>query len=60
MEITYRNLRPEDYDSLIQVWKASGLPVRLTGRDSREKITEHMKEQPDFFTGAFDRGRLIG
>ncbi len=60
MEITYRNLRPEDYDNLIEVWKASGLPVRPDGRDSREKIREHMKKQPDFFIGAFEHRRLVG
>lgn len=60
MGIAYRNLSPEDYESLIEIWKASGLPARTDGRDSREKITEHMKKQPDFFIGAFDHGKLVG
>ena len=60
MEIAYRNLKPEDYDSLIELWEFSGLPARRKGRDSRENIAEHLKKEPDFFIGAFNEDRLVG
>jgi ribosomal protein S18 acetylase RimI-like enzyme len=60
MEIAYRNLKPEDYESLIELWEISGLPARTKGRDSRENITKHMKKEPDFLIGAFIGNRLAG
>ncbi len=60
MEIAYRNLKPEDYDSLIVLWEFSGLPARRKGRDSRENMIEHIKKEPDFFIGAFNEDRLVG
>ncbi|MBD3217103.1 MAG: GNAT family N-acetyltransferase [candidate division Zixibacteria bacterium] len=60
MEIVYRNLKPEDYDSLIELWEISGLPLRRKGRDSRENMIEYMKREPDFLIGAFDENKLVG
>lgn len=60
MDISYRTLRSEDYDSMISIWKTSGLPTRPTGRESFEKIRIEMQKNPAFFIGAFHKGRLVG
>jgi ribosomal protein S18 acetylase RimI-like enzyme len=55
-----RVLTIKDYDEIIDLWKVAGLPFKPHGRDSREAIAWQMHENPDFFLGAFENGRLIG
>lgn len=45
---------------MVEVWNASGLLIRSTGRDSFEKIRIEMQKNPEYFIGAFDNERLIG
>lgn len=59
-EIEYRNLRPTDYDQIVKVWDEAELPVRLRGRDSRERIQAEMERSPDFLIGAFDGTTMVG
>ncbi len=59
-EIEYRNLRPTDYDEIVRVWDEAELPVRLRGRDSRERIQTEMESSPDFLIGAFDGQKMVG
>jgi ribosomal protein S18 acetylase RimI-like enzyme len=59
-EIEYRNLRPTDYDEIVKVWDEAELPVRLRGRDSRDRIQTEMERSPDFLIGAFDEHRMVG
>jgi len=60
-KINYRNLTAEDYDQMIEVWNKSGLPVKTVGRDSRQELTTHLKQEPDYFIGAFNNNnKLVG
>lgn len=57
----FRTLSLEDYDAMIELWKAAGLPYKPKGRDSREAVAYQMRNNPDFFVGAFDaNGKLVG
>lgn len=58
MEI--RKLRIEDYPKLVSLWTKAGLPFKPRGRDSPEAVARQMKENPDFFIGAFEDEKLIG
>jgi ribosomal protein S18 acetylase RimI-like enzyme len=58
MEI--RRLQVEDYPRLVELWSKAGLPFKPKGRDSPQAIAKQMKENPDFFIGAFENGKLIG
>jgi len=58
--VEIRRLVPDDYEKMIRLWEEAGLPYKPKGRDSRESIEKQMKENPDFFIGAFDGERLIG
>lgn len=49
-----------DYPRMLELWKSAGLPVKLKGRDRRAHIAREMKERPDLFIGAWDRGLLVG
>ncbi len=55
-----RKLVPEDYEEIIKLWDEAGLPYKPKGRDSKESIEKQMKENPEFFIGAFDGEKLIG
>lgn len=59
-KITYRELVPDDYDSMIAAWNAAGLPAKPVGRDSRAELSQHLLQEPEFFIGAFDNDKLIG
>jgi len=56
----FKKLKFGDYDSIIEVWKRSGLPIKKLGRDSRENIQEQMKDDHLLFLGAFENNKLIG
>ncbi|MEM1540166.1 MAG: GNAT family N-acetyltransferase [Candidatus Bathyarchaeia archaeon] len=58
MEI--RKLHVDDYPKLVHLWTKAGLPFKPKGRDSPEAIAMQMKENPDFFIGAFENGKLVG
>ncbi|MBS7607732.1 MAG: GNAT family N-acetyltransferase [Candidatus Bathyarchaeia archaeon] len=58
MEI--RKLRVDDYPELVRLWTRAGLPFKPKGRDNPEAIAKQMEENPDFFIGAFENGKLIG
>jgi ribosomal protein S18 acetylase RimI-like enzyme len=55
-----RRLTLDDYEAIIKLWKGAKLPFKPRGRDSKESISGEMTSNPEFFLGAFDRGRLIG
>lgn len=59
-EITLRDMRPEDYDAVIALWEAAGLPFKPQGRDSREAI-EHQLTLPTaiYLVAEFD-GKIVG
>ena len=56
----YKTLAPEDYDAIIDVWKAAGLSFRPIGRDSKEEIIRQIKLDPEMFLGAFVDSQMIG
>jgi len=55
-----RKLTIADYPELMKLWTRSKLPVKPKGRDSRAHIAKEMKQNPDFFIGAFDKDLMIG
>lgn len=58
--VNLRTLTLEDYEKIIELWKASGLPYKPEGRDSKEEIKRQMLENPEFFLGAFHHEKLVG
>ena len=55
-----RDLRPEDYDRLVALWGAAGLPYRPHGRDRRDRIAREMEGDGSVFLAAEESGELIG
>ncbi|HML20002.1 MAG TPA: GNAT family N-acetyltransferase [Aggregatilinea sp.] len=49
-----------DYDAVRALWEAAGLPIRPTGRDSREAFAEQIEGGTQTVIGLEQGGRLIG
>lgn len=49
-----------DYDHIVALWKSAGLPFKPSGRDRKPAVQAQMAENPDFFLGAFEDGKLVG
>lgn len=60
MEINILHYQPGDYDALINIWEAAGLPYKALGRDSREAIESEVKLSCNQFLFAEYGGRFIG
>lgn len=59
-DIIIRNFNIEDYNSLIELWKAAELPYKPQGRDSKEKIESELKKGIAIFLVAESGGKIIG
>jgi ribosomal protein S18 acetylase RimI-like enzyme len=56
-----RDLEPEDYDELVALWDAAGLPYRPRGRDGRDRIACEIAGGCSIFLAAEEQeGRLVG
>ena len=58
--IKVRSLRNDEYDTLMHVWHAAGLPCKPKGRDSREHIAREIRQGAGFFLVAELDGEMIG
>jgi ribosomal protein S18 acetylase RimI-like enzyme len=58
MEI--RELRIEDYERLVSLWRDAGLPFRPRGRDRREAIERELSGAGAIFLIAEEQERLVG
>ena len=55
-----RDFRIEDYDQVIRLWRSCGLPFRVNGRDSRERIAKEIEKPTAIFLVAEREGRIVG
>jgi len=55
-----RALRVDDYDRLIDLWKAAGLEHKPRGRDRRICIEQEMAGPSSVFLVAEEKGEMIG
>lgn len=58
--LTIRELRPEDYDLLVNLWIGAGLPYRPQGRDGRERVVKEISSPSCIFLVAELKGELVG
>jgi ribosomal protein S18 acetylase RimI-like enzyme len=58
--INIRDFKTTDYDNMISLWKAAGLPYRPKGRDSRKKIEHELKFGCTVAAVADHEGELVG
>jgi ribosomal protein S18 acetylase RimI-like enzyme len=55
-----RDLQPDDYDSLVELWDSVGLPIKSKGRDSREDIERQIDLSCTIYRVAVMDDRLVG
>ncbi|MDD1746434.1 MAG: GNAT family N-acetyltransferase [Methanomassiliicoccales archaeon] len=55
-----REMRPDDYRGLVELWEQAMLTYHPEGRDSKERITKELGTPMALFLVAEANGRLIG
>ena len=60
MDKRFRRLTIDDYDDMLRVWAAAGLPIKLNGRESRNMIEAEIGRDYCAFFGVFDGDRMVG
>jgi len=58
--ILIRQLKSEDYDSVISLWNSANLPVRPKGRDSYKKINEQIRSNNTILLVAELNKNIVG
>ena len=59
-QISIRRFRIEDYDAVMNLWEICELPLKLKGRDHREKIRAEITRDTAIFLVAEYQSQLIG
>jgi ribosomal protein S18 acetylase RimI-like enzyme len=59
-EVAIRELRADDYDALVALWREAGLPYRPRGRDRREELARQLEEDTAVYLGAEVGGNVVG
>ncbi|MEM0448410.1 MAG: GNAT family N-acetyltransferase [Methanomassiliicoccales archaeon] len=54
-----RDMKAEDYDALVHLWRLAGFPFNADGRDSRRHIEEELRTPMASFLVAESKGRII-
>ncbi|MFO7792600.1 MAG: GNAT family N-acetyltransferase [Candidatus Saliniplasma sp.] len=56
----FRTPSIKEYERILELWDEAGLPYKPEGRDTRENIATELKEQPEYWIGAFKDNNLVG
>lgn len=60
MNAQIKKLTIDHYDSIISVWKGTGLPYKPDGRDSRRMMAAEMSRDHCAYYGLFNSESMIG
>ena len=55
-----RQLTPEDYNRIVEIWTQAGLTFRPFGRDAKERFQSEIGQGTAVFLGAEVDGELVG
>ncbi len=50
----------EEYDRILELWEKADLPYKPEGRDTKENIERELKEQSEYWIGAYKNEKLVG
>jgi ribosomal protein S18 acetylase RimI-like enzyme len=59
-KVSIRELREEDYDALVALWRDAGLPFKPRGRDTREAIARQLQKPTAAYLVAEIGGEVVG
>jgi ribosomal protein S18 acetylase RimI-like enzyme len=59
-EVRIREFRIEDYDRVMELWAAGGLPLKPLGRDGREQLLRQIEMPNVLFLVAEEGSRVLG
>ncbi len=60
MMIEFKTPSIEEYERILELWDESDLPYKPEGRDRKENIRRELKEQPEYWIGAYKEEELVG
>ena len=58
--MTIREYAPRDYQALITLWTACGLPLKPRGRDDQQRLEKELREGPGRLWVAEEGDRIVG
>lgn len=59
-EIKIRPARPEDYESILELWRKCNLTISADGRDSQAAFRRQLEWYADMYLVATDADRIVG
>lgn len=59
-DMQIRVLALEDYEVIVSLWKAAGLPYRPQGRDRKDRMARNMADPRSCYLGAEEDSTLLG
>lgn len=60
MSIEYRTPSIDEYERILELWDEADIPYKPEGRDTKENIKTELKQQPEYWIGAYDDDVLVG
>ena len=60
VDVRIRDLEATDYNALVALWEAAGLPYRPRGRDARDRIAREIEGSCSVFLAAEEGDELVG
>jgi ribosomal protein S18 acetylase RimI-like enzyme len=58
--VSIRPARPDDYPRIVELWRESGLSVRLQGRESESAFSRQVERFGELYLVATDGDRIVG
>ncbi|MFP4050520.1 MAG: GNAT family N-acetyltransferase [Thermoplasmata archaeon] len=60
MNLEFKTPSIKEYEDILDLWDECDLPYKPEGRDTREKIANEIRKQPEYWIGAYDDQTLVG
>jgi len=58
--LSIREMRIDDYDAIVRLWRRAGLTFRQAGRDSKESFKKQLEAQGGLMLVAEQSGEIMG
>ncbi|MFW6196073.1 MAG: GNAT family N-acetyltransferase [Thermoplasmatota archaeon] len=60
MNLEFKTPSIKEYEDILDLWDECDLPYKPEGRDTKYNIDKEIKDQPEYWIGAYDDENLVG